>query len=270
MGRQQILILVIAVISAFLGFAFLSGQFNSGPKVVGGVAIAETDIEPNTFIQLEQVTSGSVDTAIFPPNMLLPPDQAIGRIPRAKINQGEPITSAVLYSGTAGLPYVLPPGMRAMSVPINQPEEELKLFKPGCRIDVLATIQERSGYFRTGTILEDVLLLAKEQSDPSRAEKRISFVMAVDPKGAEKIALAVGHGEVRVVLRQEDDQSIMESTGVSLSELIKGMDVDEASGAVDTFEPGSMEIIRGTLKVTETFGDSSDNSSIHAFGRDDN
>lgn len=263
MGRQQILILLIAIVSALLGTAFLSGKFSDGPKLINNVAIAQVDIGAHTFISSEQLMAGSVDPALYPSDSLMSPDQVMGHIPREAIRQGEPITKAKVFTGTAGLEYVIPQGFRAMSIPVSQPEQELKLFLPGSRIDVIATVQERNGYFRTGTILEDVLLLMKEAMDVPGRGKQISFIIAVDPKGAEKMALAVGHGEVRVVLRQEADDSVLDSTGVSISDLIKGMGADDQSikAYEESFEPGSMEVLRGTRKTTEYFDENTLNKA---------
>jgi len=252
LGRRQLLILAMAVMVALLGTVFLSGQF-SGPKMIEGIAVAQGDIDPNTFIKLEQVSAGTVDGAKFQSGMLFRPETVVGQIARVKINEGEPITAGMLYSGTAGLQHIIPPGHRAMTIPVNQPENDLKLFIPGSRIDIIATVQDRHGSFRTGTILANVLLLAKEKAGDGRAS--VSFIVSVDSKEAEKISLAIGHGEIRVVLRQESDDAVIDSSGVQIGDLIKGMDLDP-SGAdplEGTYEPGSMEVIRGTRRSTDYF-----------------
>lgn len=252
MGRQQLLVLAIAIISALLGTAFLSGQLG-GSKQIHGVAIAQTDIEPHTFIVQNQVTGGIADGKTFQPGILFRPDQVIGRIPRAKISKGQPITAAMLYSGTAGLEHVIPVGFRAMSLPVRQAERELKLFNPGGHIDIIATVRGGKGFSRTGTILENILLLAKEVEAGKRGSE-ISFIVAVDPKGAEKLSLALKEGELRVVLRKNEDDSIIDSPGISVNDLIKGMAVDGAGKLFDdAFEPESMEVIRGTRRTTDYF-----------------
>ena len=252
MGRQQVLILAIAVVAALLGTAFLSGQFNS-PKAIDGVAMAQMDIEPNTFIKLEQLRGGTVDSTQFQPGTIFRPEQVVGQITRVKINEGEAITAGMLYSGTAGLQHIIPEGFRAMSINVNQPESELKLFNPGSRIDIIATVQERHGNFRTGTIMENVLLLSKEKAGEGRPG--VSFIVAVDPKQAEKLSLAIGHGEIRVALRHEEDAVLIDSTGVGIADLIRGMDANENSEDLlaGTYEPGSMEVIRGTRRSTDYF-----------------
>ncbi|MBI4431259.1 MAG: Flp pilus assembly protein CpaB [Candidatus Omnitrophica bacterium] len=252
MGRQHLLILGIAVIAALLGTAFLSGQFG-GPKTIEGVAIAQSDIEPNSFIKAEQVRAGTVDATQFQSGMLFRPESAVGQIVRVEIHEGEPITAGMVYSGTAGLQHIIPPGYRALSVPVNQPENDLKLFIPGSRIDIIATVQDRHGNFRTGTIMENVLLLAKEKAGEGR--QGVSFIVAIDPKGAEKLSLAIGHGEIRVALRQESDESLVDGTGIGIGDLIKGMEPDPNSDALigDAYEPGSIEVIRGTRKTTDYF-----------------
>jgi len=252
LGRRQLLILAMAVMVALLGTVFLSGYF-SGPKMIEGIAVAQADIEPNTFIKLEQVSAGTVDGAQFQAGMLFRPENVVGQIARVKINEGEPITAGMLYSGTAGLQHVIPPGHRAMTIPVNQPESDLKLFIPGSRIDIIATVQDRHGSFRTGTILANVLLLAKEKAGEGRPG--VSFIVSVDSKQAEKLSLAVGHGEIRVALRQESDDAIIDSTGVQIGDLIKGMEPDPNSDdpLEGMYEPGSMEVIRGTRRSTDYF-----------------
>ena len=252
MGKRQLIILAIAVMMALLGAVFLSGQFN-GPKTIEGVAVAQANIEPNTFIKLEQVTAGTVDGTKFQAGMLFRPENVVGQIARVKINEGEPITAGMLYSGTAGLQHVIPPGNRAMTIPVNQPENDLKLFIPGSHIDIIATVQDRHGSFRTGTIMANVQLLAKEKAGDERAS--VSFIVSVDSKEAEKLSLAIGHGEIRVALRQEADDAVIDSTGIQIGDLIKGMEPGPNSddSLEGTYEPGSMEVIRGTRRSTDYF-----------------
>jgi len=248
MGRQQLIALAVAIISALLGTAFLSGRLG-GEKYIQGVAIAQTDIEANVFIVPENIIRGVADAKLFTPSLLFRPESAIGKITRVAIREGELITAGKVFSGTSGIQHVIPDGHRALSIPINQPTRELKVFKPGSRIDIIATIKQQ-GQVRTGMILEDALLLAKEGGTPQ--DKGISFIVAVKPKEAEKLALAVRHGEMRVGLRRAGDNSLSVDSGVGLHDLVKGLSKAPAR-ALDLPLPDSMEIIRGTSRTTDYF-----------------
>jgi len=248
MGRQQLIVLAVAIISALLGTAFLSGRLGAD-KYIQGVAIAQTDIEANVFIEPKDIIRGVADAKIYTPSLLFRPESVIGKITRVAIQEGELITAGKVFSGTSGIQHVIPTGHRAMSIPINQPTRELKVFKPGGRIDIIATIQQQ-GQVRTGTILEDALLLAKEGG--TGKDKGISFVIAVKPREAEKLALAVRHGEMRVGLRRVGDSSTLENSGVGLNDLVKGLSKVPAR-AIDLPLPNSMEIIRGTSRTTDYF-----------------
>ena len=144
----------------------------------------------------------------------------VGAVVRKGIVAGEPITEAqIARPGDRGfLAAVLTPGMRAISIDVNEPSSVAGLVFPGDRVDVLLnmqfTIQEvgSDGSQQTSnykpqtseTVLENVRLLATDRNlnDIDGEPKKLNTVtIELTPKQAEMIKVAAQMGQLALSLR---------------------------------------------------------------------
>jgi pilus assembly protein CpaB len=154
----------------------------------------------------------------------------IGAVVRRGITAGEPISDGkIAKPGDQGfLAAVLEPGMRAITVSINQTSGIAGFIFPGDRVDLLLTKSlgdiDGSGTrrFATETVLEKIRVLAMDQrvNDVENTPK-VSKTMTVEvtPKQAEMIAVAGQLGTLSLSLRSlaKDDQKDPRDTSTAVA-----------------------------------------------------
>jgi pilus assembly protein CpaB len=155
-------------------------------------------------------------------------DPVVGRGAITSIAENEPITEPKLASKEAGggLPPTIPPGLRAMSVKVDEVIGVAGFVVPGTHVDVLATLSEQQQK-ATRTVVSNVLVLTAgtryDQDAPKKDGKPIPttvVTLAVTPQDAESIALAQSEGRVMLALRNPLDNQPTETHGVKLSALL--------------------------------------------------
>src|SRR5262249_11388369 len=110
----------------------------------------------------------------------------------------------------AGLPALIPPGMRAVSVRVNDTSSVAGFVLPGTRVDVLLTgTPEGSNEQQTTTVLENISVLANgtklERSTTGEAQSTPVITLLVSPDDAAKLTLASTQGHIQLVLRNPTD-----------------------------------------------------------------
>jgi pilus assembly protein CpaB len=150
-----------------------------------------------------------------------------GAVVRSRITAGEPVTALKLVQpGERGfLAAVLEPGKRAVSVPVDATTGIAGFIFPGDWVDVIFTGHLRIESKKAGaeglkakrvdfseTLLSEVRVIAIDQTvetGDGQAKVAKTATLQVDPKQAEKIALALKMGGLSMSLhslaRPEDD-----------------------------------------------------------------
>jgi pilus assembly protein CpaB len=150
----------------------------------------------------------------------------------AGVVENEPITEsklAPLASG-AGLPPTIPPGMRAMSVRVDDVVGVAGFVVPGTRVDVVVTVASKASQDKpmSRTVLGNVLVLTsgtridQEQGRKGEAQPATVVTLAVSPDDAERIALAANNGRISLALRNPLDVDPTQTAGITLDYLMTG------------------------------------------------
>jgi pilus assembly protein CpaB len=156
-------------------------------------------------------------------------DAVVGRGLMARVAENEPITAAKLapVESGAGLSPSIKPGMRAMSVKVNEVIGVAGFVTPGAHVDVLVTLRDE----KTSTarvVVSDVEVLTSgtrgEQGEPVKAKPTPNTVVTlmVTPTDAERIALAATDGQIILALRNPLDKAATTTAGVRRWELTGG------------------------------------------------
>ncbi len=158
----------------------------------------------------------------------------------------EPVTEAKLAArGTgAGLPPTITPGMRAISIKVNEVVGVAGFVVPGSKVDVLVTIEppQQAGQRNrmTRVVVSNVqVLTAGSRIDQEAAQKEgkpipTSVVtLLVSPEDAERIALAQNEGQVTLTLRNPLDTASAATPGARLASLL-GTQTDNTPAQVRT------------------------------------
>jgi pilus assembly protein CpaB len=153
------------------------------------VTVPQTAVPPGYFSEISKVVDRG---AILP------------------ISKGEfilPSKLAALNAG-AGLPSMIPPGMRAVSVRVNDVVSVAGFVQPGTRVDVLATGNQGGNDRQTTTVLENVAVIAVGKSldrNATDAQTASVITLLVSPDDAQKLALVSQEGRIQLSLRNPLD-----------------------------------------------------------------
>jgi pilus assembly protein CpaB len=127
----------------------------------------------------------------------------------------------------AGLPPVIPEGMRAVSVRVNEVIGVAGYVLPGTRVDVVATASPNESRADTTSklILSNVQVLTAgtrmEQDQEKGKPMQVTVVtLLVNPEQSERLALASTEGKIQLALRNPMDQTAPETPGVKTAALV--------------------------------------------------
>jgi pilus assembly protein CpaB len=188
-------------------------------KPIGvGVAVKPDDIK---------IVKVSVDH--FPNGAFSKVEEVIDRPVISNILIDEPILEGRLAARGSGmgLAPIIPVGMRAVTVRVNDVVGVAGFVLPGMRVDVLVTGQPPSsdGYV-TKTFLQNILVLSAGQTiTPDARGEAINaptVTLLVTPEQAEVLTLAGTEGRIQLVLRNGSDQEMSKTPGTHIAELYGG------------------------------------------------
>lgn|SRR5262249_4924935 len=148
----------------------------------------------------------------------------------AGVAENEPITESKLAprQAGAGLPPAIHPGMRAMSVKVNEVIGVAGFVTPGTRVDVIVTLHEDKDSLSRVVVSNVQVLTAGTRYDEAQAKKDGKAIpstvvtLMVTPADAERIALAANEGQIMLALRNPLDKDAKEGLGVRTAGL-KGL-----------------------------------------------
>jgi pilus assembly protein CpaB len=160
----------------------------------------------------------------------------VGRVAITPILKGEPILEAKLASSEAGngLAALLPEGMRAVAVRVDDVVGVAGFLHPSDNVDVIVTMKPRDdGNSPTVSkiILQNIRVLAvgKEVTHGERnLDKSIPATVAtlmVDSEQSERLALASTKGKILLSLRSRLDLADVDSDGITPPVLLAGAPV---------------------------------------------
>ncbi len=155
-------------------------------------------------------------------------DKVINRGLIASVDQNEPITETRLapLAAGAGLPPAIPPGMRAMSVKVNEVIAVAGFVVPGTHVDVVVTVRDRQQDAISRVVVSNVqVLTANTRYDQEEGKKGTPVpstvvTLLVTPSDGERIALAVNEGSITLALRNPLDQNPTVTSGIRTAALI--------------------------------------------------
>jgi pilus assembly protein CpaB len=140
------------------------------------------------------------------------------------VEENEPLTNsklAALEAG-AGLPPSIPPGMRAISVKVNEVVGVAGFVVPGTRVDVMVTLsgKNRDEDSTTRVVVSNAqVLTAGTRYDQEKAKDGAPIpstvvTLLVTPDDGERVALAASEGQIMLTLRNPLDQDATATAGV--------------------------------------------------------
>src|SRR5579864_8684970 len=167
MNRTRLLMIgVLALALGFLAsvYVYRSLQSKSGVSADSGVdvIVAADDLQVGARVEERDIKIIKIPAADLPPGSPRKRSDVLGHGVIVPISKGEFILPNRLAGENAGsgLPSLIPPGMRAVSVRVNEIVSVAGFVTPGTRVDVLLTGTPGGGEQQTTTVLQNVAVLA--------------------------------------------------------------------------------------------------------------
>lgn len=201
------------------------------------VVVAKGDIQPGASLEAPDLAVAHIDNAHAPESSFKSIDEVVGRVTQMLMVRGQPVLEPMLapVGSAGGLQALVPPGMRAITMEVNEYSGVAGLISPGCRVDVIATINDAKGDGRIAkTIVQNAKVTAVGQrtspggsaaaTPPAPApgpgqEMSKSVTILASLEDAEAIELAYATGRPRLVLRGGRDNDVTTTVGVSMNDL---------------------------------------------------
>lgn len=283
---------VVASVASLMLYRLLLNRPSAAKAAVTTVQIvlSTRDIEIGTVIKEEDVKLSDWPGTV-PAGSVSKTQDIVGRGVTAPIFAKEPIIESRLAPKGAGggLAAMIPPGMRAVPVRVNEVVGVAGFVVPGMRIDVLISGSRPNGDQNLGTITRTLLQNLEVLSagtdykkDPEGKPVQVQVVnLLVTPEQAELLSLASAQTQIQLVLRNPLDRNVTQTPGTALALLFNGgklkPDAPAAPAAKERAprttsaaprqqviafaappaprkeEPFVMEIISGTKKAEQKF-----------------
>ena len=167
-----------------------------------------------------------------PANAVQKREDIVGRGVTTTIYEGEPILETRLApkGAGAGLPSMIPPGMRAVALHVNEVVGVAGFVVAGMRVDILISGNPPQGNGGQGTVtktlLQNIEVLSAGQEFKKDVEgKPISVAVInvlVTPQQAEVLSLAANQTTIQLVLRNPLDTQVAKTTGAAVQQLFGG------------------------------------------------
>ena len=239
------------------------------------VVVAAADLQLGTALKKEDLTVVQFPQGSAPEGSFSKPEELYERGLIVPVVKNEPILGAKLASkeAGAGLPPVIPEGMRAVSVRVNEVVGVAGYVLPGNRVDVIATASpsEQRSETTSKVVLTNVQVLTAgtrmEQDQNDNKPTQVTVVtLLVNPLQAERLALASTEGKIQLALRNPLDQSAPETPGIRTAGLLGNKQVPtepirtvarsskrtpQQEPMIVPMAPPTVEIIRGDKRSTE-------------------
>jgi len=164
-----------------------------------------------------------VPSAQFPKGAFSKPEDVLDRPVVSNILPEEPVLDGRLAQrgSGVGLAPVIPVGMRAVTVRVNDVVGVAGFVLPGMRVDVLITGNPPGSDNNrvTRTFLQNILVLSAGQTMQTDAGGKPvnapNVTLLVSPAQAETLTLAGNEGKIQLVLRNGGDQTIEATVGTN-------------------------------------------------------
>ena len=235
MNRTRLL--MIGVLALAVGF-FVSVYVYKNLQTKGGssadsgveVMVAANDLQVGARVEEHDIKVIKIPGAYLPPGAPRRRSEVLGHGVIVPISKGEFILPNRLAGENAGsgLPSLIVPGMRAVSVRVNEVVSVAGFVTPGTRVDVLLTgTPGAGGEQQTTTVLQNVAVLAAghtlERTATGEAQNTAVITLLVSPDDAQRLTLASSEGHIQLALRNPLDTKQDEVPSSNSRGLYKGL-----------------------------------------------
>jgi pilus assembly protein CpaB len=251
--------LVLAVVLGLVAMKVARNMMTKGPGPVEApgteIVILNKDLPAGSAINPDDLGTTRMTGTVNADTMFTRVDDVQGRVLIAPAMKGGPVLQTMLApkGAGAGLQALIPDGMRAITIEINEFTGVAGNITSGAHVDITATMNGEQGEMQTRTIVQNVkvqsLGMRRTENGDAPPQAR-SITLLVTPKEAETIELAISTGKTRLLLRGTSDNGPADSDGVTFAELRRS--TSGGFGADDPFAVRPAELVKPVSKPGST------------------
>ncbi len=218
MMKRRALNLFIVALGLGLGAAWLANKWIQARLA----PVAQANTSPVVVAALEipfgQKIAPSHLKTVGWPNENLPGGvykdvaEVEGKIANQRIYAGEPLIQGRIVDQGVGstLSAIITPKMRAVTVRVDDVIGVAGFLLPGNRVDVIATREQDNRRAYTETILENLKVLAVDQTATPEEDKPVvvrAVTLEMHPDQVERLTKATAEGKLQLALRNPTDDT---------------------------------------------------------------
>ncbi|MDO8431816.1 MAG: Flp pilus assembly protein CpaB [Candidatus Binatus sp.] len=234
MKRQKIFVLVAGVAAMLASIMVYSALKRREAEVQKATArnvqvlVAAFNLPLGSKIGPDAVKMTRWSAESVPDGAYTDPKQVLGSYVKNSMVANEPIVGSKLFTGdkTAGvMPLLIPFGMRAVSVPVDEVSDIAGFVLPHTHVDILVAING-GGVEKpfSKVVLQNIEVLAVAQEvEMKKDEPTIVKVVTllVSPPEAERLSLASREGTLRLAMRNYNDNKIVLTSGTDIQQMLR-------------------------------------------------
>jgi len=237
MNKRFLGVLVFAFIVA-LGFSTVfyrllvhQSQSTNAARTTVRIALATRDLEVGTILKDEDVKVEDWPGAV-PAGATARAQDLVGRGVTTAIYAREPMIESRLAPKGAGggLAAMIPQGMRAVAIRVNEVVGVAGFVVAGMHVDILISGNSPGGNGNLGTLtktmLQNIEVLSAGQDFKKDAEGKPIMVQVVNllvtPEQAEQLSLASNQTTIQLILRNPLDHQMTQTPGAAMAQLFTG------------------------------------------------
>ena len=284
MPRKRIYTVLLLAMTVGAVFAFSTYRYVQATPTTGAAAkmtpvvVAASGLDLGAALRAEDMRTINWPSDAVPAGTFSSPQELVGRGLIQPVSQNEPLLPSKLapIGSGAGLPPMIPDGMRAVSVRVNDVIGVAGYVLPGTKVDVLVTVSptNQTTDMTSKVILNNVTVLTagtRIERDVEKDNKPVSVsvvTLLVDPMQAEALTLASTEGKIQLALRNPLDKTMPATPGIKPAVLLGQSSAPRAAVAVTRTARAAapapvvaappapaplptIEIIRGDKRATE-------------------
>jgi pilus assembly protein CpaB len=237
MNKRFVGVLLFATIVATVASLLLYRLLINRPQpakaavVTTQIVLATRDIDVGTVLKEEDVKLSDWPGSV-PVGASMKTQDVVGRGITTAIYAKEPIIDSRLAPKGAGggLAAMIPPGMRAFAIRVNEVVGVSGFVVAGMHVDILISGNKPGGDQSMGTLsktlLQNIEVLSAGQDYKKDAEGKPIAVQVVNLlvtlEQAEKLSLAAAQTNIQLVLRNPLDREVAVTSGTAMAYLFTG------------------------------------------------
>lgn len=238
MKMKAVIPLVLAVVFGLVAALLVKNAINrkNAPSPNAGnmvtVVVAKDDISPGSALTLADLTTSKIPANVTPAKVFSDPASLVGRVAKIELSKGQTILDTLLADAGSGsgLQALVPDGMRAVTLQVNEYSGVGGMLEPGCRVDVISVVPNpKTNESVARTVLQDVKVTAvghytSPAAIPTPAVGQAAVppdnvTLLCKPAQAQILELSAMSGHPWLVLRSTRDGSVLPMQGTTMAEL---------------------------------------------------